>query len=344
MTHSYNILDLHLGARPLSIRPNFWIGNHYIWFQSMSDGEIEYTASDTIAAENAKARTGGTLRLRIANSRTPLPALRTYQFGSFKAPQFGTISSAKAKMTANTPTRQNPQAETETNSTPLQGTERQSQATTKANKSAKVTAKKATKKNRPITNLACLLADYDKNQTQLILAQEELRKYKGRNNDLTVRNTDLENNLTTMRDQRDEARGRLHTADTEIIRLNGYISGMQNLAEINGEPSAENNTSARVTPEVTHSERPRSQHDNSETANDLHDERPSFTTHQDQRRIPTPTLIHNQLKKPSIKPWGGTKDCDNVTIFLDRLERYLTTHYISQDDMPHQALDVRGLR
>ena len=33
-----------------------------------------------------------------------------------------------------------------------------------------------------------------------------------------------------MREQRDEARGRLHVADTEILRLNGYVSGMQNIA------------------------------------------------------------------------------------------------------------------
>ena len=129
----------------------------------MSDGEIEYTPSDTIAAENAKAKTGGTLPLRIANSRTPLPALRTYQFGSFKAPQFGTISSAKAKMTLKTPTRQNPQAETETLH-PYRGLSVNHKLPRRLTNLLKRLRKGYNITNYyTITNLACLLAEFDKN-------------------------------------------------------------------------------------------------------------------------------------------------------------------------------------
>lgn len=125
---------------------------------------------------------------------------------------------------------------------------------------------------------------------------------------------------------------------------------MQNHAEITGEPEASNDDgSARNTADTNHSKRFRSGSDNSENASDLHKhgDAPEGTiqspmhNRQGRRRaeIVHTHTNHNLLKIPLVKSWVGTKDCDNVSISLNRLGQNLTAHEMSQADMPYQALD-----
>lgn len=302
------------------------------------DEDSPYNPSDIIAAEKAKDKKG---------SRSYLARYYPSQslaFGSFERIQFGSFSD-------DVDSRQNSVGTRSVDSAPS-GNHQAQRTEDRANRRAvkKRKQKEArTAVTRIQTDLPAVTATSDlehvspstSKKTKLSALRAAKRKLEGDIVQLTETNAALveqqssrEEEVRGIRTQLNERENRLRRADAEIIRLSGEIShlrgiveGMRTHAEIQGEPS---NPSRQN--DISTSKRLRAQTSNasaysSSNGSDVSRPRKSKKT------------SHTFVKKPVPKQWGGSKDEENVGIFVDRLHRYFTSHNVAIHDMPYQALD-----
>ena len=263
-------------------------------------------------------------------------------FGSFDAPRFGSFSDdddvvARQNLTDSDSAGERQAMRTERRNVKLSAKKRKAKRaativessiqnvvppvtqapTTSVAAAAPVTNKK--------TKRAVLLAEKEKLEDELAQMQDENIK-------LVEAKAAHSEELKAQRAEITANQARIRQADAEVIRLSaevahqrGVAEGLRLHAEIHGEPSSAAPESSTVP-----SRRLRSHASNASTH--------SSNSGSDSRRRKSAKTSH-PVKKPILKQWGGSKDEENVAIFVDRLHRYFASHNVAKDDMPSQALD-----